>query len=83
MIAGRSIFRLMTIGRGFATGKHIHEVTSAEDFKQQVSSIKTPILIDFYANWCGPCKALMPRITKKVEADGGKWTLLKVDIDNQ
>lgn len=72
----------MTIAKGFATNKFVHEVTSTEDFKKFIAEAKNPVLVDFYANWCGPCKALMPRLLKKVEADAGKWTLLKVDIDN-
>ena len=40
------------------------------------------MLIDFYADWCGPCKKLTPRLEKKVNASGGKLKLLKIKIDN-
>lgn len=40
------------------------------------------MLIDFYANWCVPCKKLTPRLEQKVKASGGKLKLLKINIDN-
>ncbi len=50
------------------------------NFKEKISS-NTPTLVDFYADWCGPCKMLGPvieRIAKKME---GKVNVLKVDVD--
>lgn len=82
MILQRGGVRLLGIARSFASSKLVHEVTSTDDFRKKIAASPQPVLVDFYANWCGPCKALTPRLTKKVEADAGKWILLKVDIDN-
>jgi len=45
------------------------------------ASKEMPILVDFWATWCGPCKALTPTIEKVVRAAGGRVKLVKIDID--
>lgn len=51
-----------------------------EDFNNLRKSDK-PLLIDFYAEWCGPCKALAPQIIKLKELVGDSANIIKVDID--
>lgn len=60
----------------------IYDVTTAE-FESKVvqESLKRPVIIDFWAPWCGPCKQLGPIIEAAVAAKGGKIALAKVDID--
>ncbi len=60
----------------------IKETTTA-DFRQDVlaESMKQPVLVDFWAPWCGPCKQLSPIIEKVVKSAGGKVKLVKMDID--
>jgi putative thioredoxin len=54
-----------------------------KSFMQDVvnASRQTPILVDFWATWCGPCKTLTPTLEKVVRAAGGRVKLVKVDID--
>lgn len=47
-----------------------------------MEGLKTPYIIDFYADWCGPCKVLGPILEKREANSGGKWTLIKVNVDN-
>ena len=50
--------------------------------KEVVEASRTmPVLVDFWAEWCGPCKALTPVLEKVVRAAGGRVKLVKIDID--
>jgi len=50
--------------------------------KEVIESSRTvPVLVDFWATWCGPCKQLTPTLEKMVRAAGGRVKLVKIDID--
>ncbi|MEO8406506.1 MAG: thioredoxin [Chitinophagaceae bacterium] len=51
-----------------------------ETFGELIKSAK-PVLVDFYADWCGPCKAMNPIIKEVAHAVEGKARVIKVDID--
>jgi putative thioredoxin len=65
-----------------ADSPFIIEVT-ADNFDQVVleGSQQQPVLVDFWADWCGPCKALMPILAKLAEEYRGKFILAKVNSD--
>lgn len=54
-----------------------------ETFEQDViaASMEGPVIVDFWADWCGPCKQLAPALERAVMGAGGKVRLVKVDID--
>lgn len=54
-----------------------------QDFQKEVleASNATPIVIDFWAEWCGPCRQLGPTIEKLANEAGDRWKLVKIDTD--
>jgi putative thioredoxin len=60
----------------------VYDVTEA-DFEQKVieRSREVPVLVDFWAEWCGPCRQLTPALETAVKARGGRVELAKLDTD--
>lgn len=56
-------------------------VLTSENFDSTLASTQLPVLVDFHAEWCGPCKMLGPVIEQIAEAKEGEAIVAKVDID--
>ena len=58
------------------------EITlTTENFKDEVLDSQTPVLVDFWAEWCGPCHAIAPAIAEIAESYAGRAKVGKLNVD--
>jgi len=57
------------------------EVFNDTNFEKEVMQSKEPVLVDFYADWCGPCKMMAPIINELAEEYAGRMKIGKVNTD--
>jgi thioredoxin 1 len=66
--------------KGTESGDNITHVTDA-DFQDEVLSSDVPVLVDFWAEWCGPCKMIAPVLEEIASEYGDQLKVCKVDVD--
>lgn len=57
------------------------QVITSQEFDSKVLQARGPVLVDFFATWCGPCKMLAPVLDEVANEVAGKAAVYKVDID--
>jgi thioredoxin 2 len=57
------------------------EVTTSEDFDRLIAHAAVPVVVDYWAPWCGPCRMVAPELAKVAARANGKFLVVKVNTD--
>ena len=57
------------------------DMVTDDNFEAEVLKSDLPVMVDFFAQWCGPCKMMAPAIDELAGEYDGKWKIVKCDID--
>jgi len=60
----------------------VHNITSVAQFEQDVLKAEKPVLVDFWAPWCGPCRMVAPEVEAVAENLADRVIVVKVNIDD-
>lgn len=58
-------------------------IVTKDNFDEQVLKSDSPVVVDFWAQWCGPCRAVAPIMDELAEAFDGKVRIAKVNVDDE
>ncbi len=58
------------------------QVVTDQTFTDEVTNSKLPVMLDFYADWCGPCKMLLPIVEELADEYTGKVKIVKINVDD-
>ena len=59
----------------------VNEITSSQQFEQEVLNSASPVFVDFWADWCGPCRIVSPVVEELSKEYGDKVNFVKVNVD--
>ncbi len=58
------------------------DIINDESFKAEVFDAQGPVLVDFFAEWCGPCRQMLPLVTELAGQMAGKVKIVKMNVDD-
>lgn len=74
------MFHFASGGRSYERPKHVKAIVEA-NFDAEVTQAGKPVVVDFFATWCGPCKTLSPRLDKLAGEFGDRIKFVSVNVD--